>query len=155
MYFPFSGLHVYLIQVACLIEWPLRQVLLYSPSRFTCTGLFLTFEFYSRSGGRVMKLCWVNFQCRGVLLICRCGRGLVGHFSLIYHLSLSLSLSVSGRRPDIECKTVSKGREIQNNQPTILLSISVLNSANASKLENSVFSIILSRHTTVKKKLIA
>ena len=152
MYFPFSGLHVYLIQVACLIEWPLRQVLLYSPSRFTCTGLFPAFEFYSRSGGRVMQWCWVNFQCRGVLLIWRCGRGVVGHFSLIYHFSLSLSLS--GRRSDVECKTVSKGREIQNNQPTILLSISVLHSADASKLENCVLYYFVPTYNC-KKKLIA
>ena len=28
-------------------------------------------------GGRVVQLCWINFQCRGVLLICiRVGQGL-------------------------------------------------------------------------------
>ena len=40
---------------------------------------------------------------------------------LFSHLSLSLSLSLSGRRgrrPDIDCNTVSKGRYTQNNQPT-------------------------------------
>ena len=57
-------------------------------------------------GGRVVRGCWVNCQCRGVLLIwiilnrarayCACGRcgwGLFGHFSLVYLFSfLSPSL---------------------------------------------------------------
>ena len=47
-------------------------------------------------GGQVVRWCWVNFQCRGVLLIwmregqgphSRCGWGLCGLFSLVYHFS--------------------------------------------------------------------
>ena len=50
-------------------------------------------------GGRVVRRCWVNFQCRGVLLIritagqgpivlaAGAGGGCLDIFSLIYHLS--------------------------------------------------------------------
>ena len=55
-------------------------------------------------GGRVVRWCWVNFQCRGVLqfdysrarAFCacsRCGWGWFGHFTLIYPFS-SFSLSL-------------------------------------------------------------
>ena len=62
--------------------------------------------------GRVVRRCWVNFQCRGVLLIwitvgqgpivlaVGAGRGCLDIFSLIYHLSFFLP--ISGRRPDID-----------------------------------------------------
>ena len=56
-------------------------------------------------GGRVVRRCWVNFQCRGVLLIwitvgqgpivlaVGAGGGCLDIFALIYHFcSLSLSL---------------------------------------------------------------
>ena len=65
-----------------------------------------------RGGGRVVQWCWVNFQCRGVLLIwIIVGQGptaLVvgaggGCLDIFY-------LTLSGRRPDIDCNTVSKGR---------------------------------------------
>ena len=58
-------------------------------------------------GGRVVRWCWVNFQCRSVLLIwiivgqgpialaIGTGGGLFGHFSLIYHL-FSFSLFLEG-----------------------------------------------------------
>ena len=61
----------------------------------------------------MVRWCWVNFQCRGVLLICiRVGQGptvlLVGVgggsldiFSLIDHF-LFFSVPLSGRRPDID-----------------------------------------------------
>ena len=51
-------------------------------------------------GGRVERWCWVNFQCRGVLLTCiivgqgptalavGAGEGVMDIFSLIYHFSL-------------------------------------------------------------------
>ena len=103
-------------------------------------------------GGRVVRRCWVNFQRRGVLLICiivgqgpialavGAGGGCLDVFSLIYHFSfLSPSLwetaryrlkyclkgplspkqpasqpvvllPFSGRWPDIDRNTVSKGR---------------------------------------------
>ena len=61
---------------------------------------------------RVVRWCWVNFQCRGVTLILdnsrkraycacsRCGWGLFGHFfSRLYFLC---SFSLFGRRPDID-----------------------------------------------------
>ena len=52
-------------------------------------------------GGRVVRRCWVNFQCRGVLRTwitvgqgpIRCGWGLFGHF--FSHLSLLFSFSLS------------------------------------------------------------
>ena len=56
-------------------------------------------------GGRVVRWCWVNFQCRGVLQLgysraraycarSRCGWGLFGHFysPLFFLSSFSLSL---------------------------------------------------------------
>ena len=65
----------------------------------------LKLAFDSIRGGRVVQRCWVNFQCRGVLLIWiivgqgpialanRCGWGLFGHF--FSHLSLLFSFSLS------------------------------------------------------------
>ena len=80
--------------------------------------------FYQKSmakirGGWVVRRCWVNLQCRGVLLIwIQVGQGPIALaigavegcldiFSLIY---LFFSFSLSGRRPDIDSNTVSKGR---------------------------------------------
>ena len=40
---------------------------------------------------------------------CACSRCVGDILSLVYHFSL-LSPSLSGRRPDIDCNTVSKGR---------------------------------------------
>ena len=63
--------------------------------------------------GRVMRWCWVNFQCQGVLLIwIIVGQGFtalavgVGGvcldiYSLVYHFSY-LSSPLSGRRSDID-----------------------------------------------------
>ena len=59
----------------------------------------------SPGGGRLVRWCWVNFQCRGVLQLdyswardyctcSRCGWGLFGHFysrlSFLFSFSLSL-----------------------------------------------------------------
>ena len=56
-------------------------------------------------GGRVERRCWVNFQCRGVLLVWMivgqgpialavgAGRGVFGHF--FSHLSFLFSFSLS------------------------------------------------------------
>ena len=55
-----------------------------------------------QGGGRVVRWCWVNFQCRGVLQLdysrtrayCTCSRcGLFGHF--YSHLSFLFSFSLS------------------------------------------------------------
>ena len=68
----------------------------------------------------MVQWCWVNFQCRGVLLIWIIvgqgptalavgadGDGLdILPSSIISHFFLPLS----GRRPDIDYNTVSKGR---------------------------------------------
>ena len=63
-------------------------------------------------GGRVERRCWVNFQCRGVLLVWMivgqgpialavgAGGGCLDIFSLIYLFSFLLPLF--GRRPDID-----------------------------------------------------
>ena len=63
-------------------------------------------------GGRVVRRCWVNFQCRGVLLIwITVGQGPivlavgVGGGCLDIFLSSTTSLfflPLSGRRPDID-----------------------------------------------------
>ena len=64
------------------------------------------FETVFQGGGRVVRWCWVNFQCRGVLLIwiivgqgptalaVGAGGGLFGHFfsRLSFLISSSLSL---------------------------------------------------------------
>ena len=66
-----------------------------------------------RGGGRVERRCWVNFQCRGVLLVWMivgqgpialaigAGGGLFGHFFLSSIFSLFF-LPLFGRRPDID-----------------------------------------------------
>ena len=63
-------------------------------------------------GGRVVRRCWVNFQCQGVLLIwILVGQGLIvlaigaGRGCLDIFLSSITSLfflPLSGRRPDID-----------------------------------------------------
>ena len=69
-----------------------------------------------RGGCRVVRWCWVNFQCRGVLLIwIRVGQGLFGHFSLNYHFSfLSPSLWETAR---YRLKYCLKG-PLSSKQPT-------------------------------------
>ena len=74
--------------------------------------LFVLTFYESLGGGRVVRWCWVNFQCRGVLLIwiivgqgpialaVGAGGGCFDIFSLSV-LSL-LFLPLSGRRPDID-----------------------------------------------------
>ena len=61
--------------------------------------LQLTYNSYAMWGGRVVQRCWVNFQCRGVLLIwiivgqgpivlaVGAGGGCLDIFPLIYHFS--------------------------------------------------------------------
>ena len=65
-----------------------------------------------RGGGRMVRWCWVNFQCRGVLLIwiivgqrptalaVVADGGCTDIFSLVYLFSFFFSLF--GRRPDID-----------------------------------------------------
>ena len=77
---------------------------------------------YSRArvGGRVLRWCWVNFQCRGVLLISirvgqrptalAVGAGGVCWTFLLSSILSFLFLPLSGGRPDIDRNTVSKGR---------------------------------------------
>ena len=67
-------------------------------------------RYKTTGGGRVVRMCWVNFQCRGVLLIwiivgqgpialaIGAGGGCLDIFSLIYHFSfLSPSLWETAR----------------------------------------------------------
>ena len=68
-------------------------------------------------GGRVEGWCWVNFQCRGFLLIwTMVGQGPialavgVGWGCLDIFLLSIFSFSLSERWPDIDWNTVSKGR---------------------------------------------
>ena len=82
-------------------------------------------------GGRVVRLCWVNFQCRGVLLIwiivgqgptalaVGAGGGCLDIFSLVYHFSfLSPSLWETAR---YRLKYCLKG-PLSPKQPTYLFS---------------------------------
>ena len=84
-----------------------------------CKSIHIRLRLKERSskqlgGGRVVRWCWVNFQCRGVLLIWtrvgqgpfalavgEGGRGVVWTFFLSSILS-PLFLSLSGRRPDTD-----------------------------------------------------
>ena len=82
----------------------------------------------SKGGGRVVRRCWINFQCSGILLIwIIVGQGpvglAVGVGGVVWTFFLSsitylFFLPLSGRRTDIDWNTVSKGRLTQNNQPT-------------------------------------
>ena len=65
--------------------------------------------YYSKStrGGRVVRRCWVNFQCRGVLLIwIIVGEGptvlAVGAGGVVWTFPSLFLLPLSGRRPDID-----------------------------------------------------
>ena len=85
-------------------------------------------------GGRVVRRCWKNFQCRGVLLISilvgqgpialaiGAGGGCLDVFSLIYHFSfLSPSLWETAR---YRLKYCLKG-PLNPEQPTLLSSFSL------------------------------
>ena len=94
-------------------------------------------------GGRVMRWCWVNFQCRGVLLIwirvgqgptalaVGAGGGCLDIFSLVYHFSfLSPSLWETAR---YRLKYCLKG-PLSPKQPTNLFRMTLFTSK-ANKLE--------------------
>ena len=93
--------------------WNTRHAWLLIQSRLTT----LLTSFIA-GGGRVVWWWWVNFQSRGVLLVWKivgqgptvlavgAGGGGLHIFSLISLFCLPLS----GRRPDIDWNTVSKGR---------------------------------------------
>ena len=87
--------------------------------------------------GRVVRRCWVNFQCRGVLLIwiivgqgpialaIGAGRGCLDIFSLIYHFSfLSPSLWETARYRLKNCLKGPLNPEQPTNQRASLISIS-------------------------------
>ena len=101
---------------SCIVspEHPINIIQTYTPSR----------------GGRVVRWCWVNFQCRGVLLIwiivrqgptklaVGAGGGCLDIFSLVYHFSfLSPSLWETAR---YRLKHCLKG-PLSPKQPTTLL----------------------------------
>ena len=95
----------------------------------TCTMFFNNFFKLFIGGGRVERRCWVNFQCRGVLLVWMivgqgpialavgAGRGCLDIFSLIYRFCfLSPSLWETAR---YRLKFCLKGPlNLKNNQPT-------------------------------------
>ena len=89
--------------------------------------VFCSLSDYAFGGGRVARWCWVNFQCRGVLLTWiivglgpialaeGAGGGCLDIFSLVYHFSFPLF----GRRPDSDWNTVSKAvKPKATNKPT-------------------------------------
>ena len=68
-------------------------------------------SYHAIMGGRVVRRCWVTFQCRYVLLIWIIGQGPTvlavgadgGCLDIFFsHLSFLLSFSLSGRRPNID-----------------------------------------------------
>ena len=90
-----------------------------------------TYEPYAVGGGRVVRRCWVNFQCRGVLLIwilvgqgpialaIGAGGGCLDVFSLIYHFSFhSPSLWETARYRLKYCLKGPLNPEQPTNQPT-------------------------------------
>ena len=97
-----------------------------NPSQLKCnvSGAFFRINTW---GGRVVRWCWVNFQCRGVLLnliqvgqgptalAVGAGGGCLDIFSLVYHFSfLSPSLWETAR---YRLKYCLKG-PLSPNQPT-------------------------------------
>ena len=113
------------ICIACL------YVLFYSV--ILCSSIFF-FSYYPSRGDRVVRWCWVNFQCRGVLLIwIRVGQGptalalgagwdCLDIFSLVYHFSfLSHSLWETARYRLKYCLKGPLSPKQPTNQPTILL----------------------------------
>ena len=70
--------------------------------------------------GRVVRWCWLNFQCLGVLLIwiivgqwptvLAVGAGGGGLDVFLSSIISLFFLPLSGKRSDIDKKTVSKGR---------------------------------------------
>ena len=84
---------------------------------------------YDIGGGRVVRSCWINFQCRvcstyldksrarAYCSCSRCGWGLFGHFSLVYHFTfLSPSLWETARYRLKYCPT---GPLIPKQQPIV------------------------------------
>ena len=74
-------------------------------------GVLLQVSTSKRRGGRVVRRCWVNFQCRGVLLIwIKVGQGHIvlavgaceGCLDSFLSSILLFSLSLSERWPDID-----------------------------------------------------
>ena len=128
----FSGKPDFVLHHTYLVwryEWP----------RTVCRSLWPIFPgpTYFYWGGWVVRWCWVNFQCRGVLLIwilvgqgptsvaVGAGGGVVWTFFLSSVISL-FTLPLSGRRSDIDWNAVWKGRKAQNNQPTNQLTFNLL-----------------------------
>ena len=103
-----SGYHQYITDVdakfrKCHLLAGVRSALLTSV-------ISLSFIFCKR-GGRIVRWCWINFQCRCVLLfwilvgqgpiaLAVGAVGLFGHF--FSHLTFLFVPPLSGRRPDID-----------------------------------------------------
>ena len=117
---PFLSLHCSLYKIFSWCVIPMKTLARLS---WYCSSYF---SYYSW-GGRVVRWCWVNFRCRGVLLIwILVGQGptvlAVGAGGVVWTFLLSsifslLFLPLSGRRPDIDWNTVSK-RPLNPKQPT-------------------------------------
>ena len=88
------------------------------------------YSYHGKRGGRVVRRCWVNFQCRGVLLIWMivgqrpivlavgAGGGCLDIFSLVYHFSLlSPSLGDGPIKTEILSQRAVKPKT--TNQPTM------------------------------------
>ena len=88
------------------------------PGRLTYLDSSLAKAFCACRGGRVVRWYWVNFQFQGVLLIwIRVGQGTSalavgagGGCLDVFLSSINFLFPLSGRRPDIDLNTVSKGR---------------------------------------------
>ena len=66
-----------------------------------------------------VQLIWITVGQEPTALAVGAGRGCLDIF-FSYLSFFSFFLPLSGRRPNIDCNTVSKGRYAQNNQPTIV-----------------------------------
>ena len=117
------------------------------------------------SGGRVVRWCWVNFQCRGVLLIWNrvgegpialpigAGGGCLDIFSLVYHFSfLSPSLWEMARYRLKYCLKGPLSPKQPTNQPTlqacfILFIISKLSLSTISAINRWVFKLPLQKYS--------
>ena len=97
----------------------------------TISGELTATVSFCLADSRVERRCWLNFQCRGVLLvwmigqglICacsRCGCGIIGHFFLSSIFSLSFSLSLGDGPIQTEILSERAVKPKTTNQPIIL-----------------------------------
>ena len=118
-------------------------------------------------GGRAVRWCWVNFQCRGVLLIwirvrqgpsalaVGAGGGCLDIFSLVYHFSfLSPSLWETARYRLKYCLKGPLSQNQQTNQPIMITISTAAETSNSTKnsMSDGIFTCTISCNDTKKHK---